>query len=150
MDLFSPLLVRTFFPGLSLVPDVDLDMFLIGKSSIHTIVWLWLMAVLTLCRQSFLMSAIRLWIFRTFNRAFCQLLLDFSFRLFACCALRIAKAITDSLALESGKVRSFGKKVSVRRFQVFQALLEYLGLWLSFNHSNSRFHSGSRLAKWGS
>ena len=36
------------------------------------------------------MSAIRLWIFWTFNLAFCQLLLNFSFRLIACCALRNA------------------------------------------------------------
>ncbi len=49
MVLFSPVLARTFFPGLSLVPDADLDMFRIDKSSIQTIAWLWLMAVLTLC-----------------------------------------------------------------------------------------------------
>ena len=35
---------------------------------------------------------------------------------------------TDTLALEFWKVCSFGKKVPVRRFQVFQALLEYLAM----------------------
>ena len=42
--------------------------------------------------------------------------------------LRIADAVTDTLALESGQICSFGKEIPVRRFQVFQALLEYLAV----------------------
>lgn len=42
--------------------------------------------------------------------------------------LRIADAVTDNLALESRKVCSFRKKIPVRRFKVFHALLEYLAV----------------------
>ena len=41
-------------------------------------------------------------------------------------ALRIANTVPDTFAFESGKVCSFGEEVPVRRFKVFQALLEYL------------------------
>jgi len=33
----------TFLPGVSVVPDADLDRFRTCKSSIHTIAWFWLM-----------------------------------------------------------------------------------------------------------
>ena len=50
MALFRPDWARTFFPGLSVLPAADLDMFFTCKSSIHTIAWFWLIAVEVLCR----------------------------------------------------------------------------------------------------
>lgn len=43
-------------------------------------------------------------------------------------ALRVADAVPNTLALESGKVCPFAKEVPVRRFKVFQTLLKYLAV----------------------
>jgi hypothetical protein len=52
MALFNADLARTFFPGASAVPAANLDIFRTRKSSMHTIAWLLLIAVETLCRKS--------------------------------------------------------------------------------------------------
>ncbi|KDR40818.1 membrane protein [Caballeronia glathei] len=50
MNLFRPGLDRTFLPGALVLPAADRDMFLTCRSSIHTIVWFWLIVVVALCR----------------------------------------------------------------------------------------------------
>ena len=50
MALFRPDLARTCFPGCSVVPAADLDMFRTCKSSIHPIAWFWLIALLNFTR----------------------------------------------------------------------------------------------------
>src|SRR5437868_13495819 len=100
MDLFRPDLARTCFPGVSMEPAADLDMFRTCKSSIHTIAWFWLIAVEVLCRKSRRALPIRAWIRWIRPFAFFQLLLNFCLRHSACCALR--RAVACRLKLLSG------------------------------------------------
>jgi hypothetical protein len=50
MALLRPDLALTFLPGISVVPDADLDRFRTCKSSIHTTAWFWLIVVVALCK----------------------------------------------------------------------------------------------------
>src|SRR5690606_39731151 len=88
MALFRPDLARTCFPGCSVVPAADLDMFRTCKSSILTIAWFWLIAAEVLCRKSRRALPIRKWLRWTRAFALFQVLLHFALRLIACCALR--------------------------------------------------------------
>src|ERR1700689_3023350 len=83
MALFSPDLARTFLPGASALPLLDLDMFPTCRSSIHTIAWFWLIVVVALCRKSRRALPIRAWIACTLLLVFCQLRLNFTLRLMA-------------------------------------------------------------------
>src|SRR5574343_306712 len=100
MALFRPDLARTFLPGLSVVPDADLDMLRTCKSSMHTIAWFWLIVVEVLCRKSRRALPMREWMRWTRTLAFFQLLLNLVLRLIVCCALR--SAVSCRLKLLSG------------------------------------------------